>query len=96
MSYVIAEPCIDVQDQACVNVCPVACLQGERGKDRTLYIDPGACIDCGACEPMCPVEAIFAECELPYKWVKYEEIDALWYREQDAARAMVQAVKAQA
>ena len=67
MSYVIAEPCIDVQDQACVNVCPVACIQGERGKDRKLYIDPGACIDCGACEPMCPVEAIFAECELMFR-----------------------------
>jgi hypothetical protein len=42
------------------------------------------------------VEAIFAECELPYKWVRYEEIDALWYRDKDAARAMVQAVKAPA
>jgi len=96
MPYIIAEPCVDVEDQACVSVCPVACIQGEGGKDRKLYIDPEACIECGACEPRCPVEAIFADCELPYKWVKYEEIDALWYRDQDAARVLVHAVKAKA
>ena len=96
MPFVIAEPCVDIQDQACVRVCPVACIQCEEGKDRKFYIDPGECIECGAFEPTCPVEAIFAECELPYKWVSYEEIDALWYRDKDAARAMVQAVKAPA
>jgi hypothetical protein len=42
------------------------------------------------------VEAIFADLDLPYKWIKYEAIDALWYRDKDAARAMVQAVQAQA
>ena len=66
------------------------------GKNRKLYIDPGECIDCGACEPTCPVEAIVAECELPYKWIKYEEIDALWYRDKDAARVLVHAGKAKA
>jgi ferredoxin len=96
MPFVIAEPCIDVQDQACVSVCPVACIHFDTGKDRKLYIDPNECIDCGACEPACPVEAIFAELDLPYKWAKYEEIDALWYRDKDAARAMVEAVKARA
>ena len=92
MPFVIAEPCIDVQDQACMMVCPVACIHFEPGKDRKLYIDPDECIDCGACEPVCPVEAICAELDLPTKWRKYAEIDELWYRDKEAARAMVNAV----
>ena len=93
MPFVIAEPCIDVLDQACVTVCPVACIHFEQGKDRKLYIDPDECIDCGACEPMCPVEAIYSDLELPSEWNEYSEIDALWYRDKDAARAMVEAAK---
>lgn len=93
MPFVIAEPCIDVQDQACVRVCPVACIQFEAGKDRKLYIDPDECIDCGACEPVCPVEAIFPELDLPHKWLPYADIDALWYRDKEAARAQVDAAK---
>ena len=96
MPFVIAEPCIDVQDQACVSVCPVACIHFDAGEDRKLYIDPHECIDCGACEPACPVEAIYAEFDLPYQWATYEDIDALWYRAQAAARAIVDAVKARA
>jgi len=92
MPFVIAEPCIDYQDQACVRVCPVACIHFEQDKDRKLYIDPDECIDCGACEPVCPVEAIFAELDLPTKWRKYAEIDELWFRNKEAARAMVNAI----
>jgi NAD-dependent dihydropyrimidine dehydrogenase PreA subunit len=55
MPYVIASACIDVNDKACVEECPVDCIyEGE----RKSYINPGECIDCGACEPVCPVEAI--------------------------------------
>ena len=55
MPYVIASPCIDVNDKACVEECPVDCIyEGE----RKSYINPKECIDCGACEPVCPVEAI--------------------------------------
>ena len=91
MPYVITEPCIDVRDQACVAVCPVACIHFESGKDRKLYIDPNECIDCGACEPMCPVRAIYSEYDLPYKAERFTRIDALWYRDKEAARAMVDA-----
>ena len=91
MPYVITEPCIGVQDQACVTVCPVACIHFEAGKDRKLYIDPNECIDCGACEPMCPVRAIYSEYDLPYKWESFARIDALWYRDKTAARALVDA-----
>jgi ferredoxin len=93
MPFVIAEPCIDVLDQACVTVCPVACIHFDQGKDRKLYIDPDECIDCGACEPMCPVEAIYSDLELPSEWNEYSEIDALWYRDKEAARALVEAAK---
>jgi NAD-dependent dihydropyrimidine dehydrogenase PreA subunit len=62
MPYVIAEPCINVKDKACVEVCPVDCIY--EGPEQ-LFIHPDECIDCGACEPVCPVKAIFAEDETP-------------------------------
>ena len=64
MTYYITQPCIDVMDQSCVDVCPVDCIHFEEGEDRMLYIDPDECIDCGACEPACPVNAIYAEDDL--------------------------------
>jgi NAD-dependent dihydropyrimidine dehydrogenase PreA subunit len=68
MAYVIAEPCVDVMDRACVDECPVDCIYvGE----RSLYIHPDECIDCGACEPVCPVEAIYYEDDLPERWRDY-------------------------
>lgn len=58
MPYVIASACIDVNDKACVDECPVDCIyEGE----RKSYIHPKECIDCGACEPVCPVEAIWQD-----------------------------------
>ena len=84
MTYIIAEPCVGVCDTACVEVCPVDCIHftqddgGETAKengfdpdDKQLFIDPDECIDCGACEPECPVEAIFEESEVPKGWDKY-------------------------
>ena len=89
MTYVIAEPCIDVIDQACVSVCPVDCIHFDQGVDRILYIDPDECIDCGACEPACPVTAIFAEDDVPDNMKPYTEINALWFKDRDAARAKI-------
>ena len=65
MAFVITEACTDVRDQTCVEVCPVDCIHFEEGKDRILYIDPVECIDCGACIPECPVDAIFADTDVP-------------------------------
>ena len=84
MSYVIAEPCIDIKDTACVEVCPVDCIHPKKdavelaGVNK-LYIDPETCIDCGACVPVCPVQAIFPQEELPEKWAHFTQIDADWY-----------------
>jgi len=76
MSYIIGKACDGVCDTACVVVCPVDCIHGPidvsgRGKEvegmsdddkkgKQLYIDPSLCIDCGACVPECPVEAIYS------------------------------------
>ena len=68
MTYVIGESCADVLDRTCVEECPVDCIY--EGK-RMLYIHPDECVDCGACEPVCPVEAIYYEDDLPEKWQGY-------------------------
>jgi len=69
MPYIIAEPCINVKDRSCVDVCPVDCIY--EGEDQ-LYIHPDECIDCGACEPECPVTAIFSsEEDTPPQWKSF-------------------------
>ena len=68
MTYVIAQPCVDLKDKACIEECPVDCIY--EGK-RMLYIHPDECVDCGACEPVCPVEAIFYEDDTPEQWKDY-------------------------
>ena len=89
MTYVITTPCIDTMDQSCVDVCPVDCIHFEEGVDKILYIDPEECIDCGACEPACPVSAVYAEDDVPDEEAPYTEINALWFSDKDAARAKV-------
>src|SRR3569832_344311 len=70
MPYVITEACINTKDKACVDVCPVDCIyEGE----QQLYINPDECIDCGACEPECPVTAIFPEEDVPGQLKQYIE-----------------------
>ena len=91
MTYTITQPCIDTLDQSCVDVCPVDCIHFEEGVDRMLYIDPDECIDCGACEPACPVSAIFAEDDVPEDQALFKEINVLWYKDKAAARAKVPA-----
>jgi NAD-dependent dihydropyrimidine dehydrogenase PreA subunit len=72
MTYVITEPCIGTKDQSCVEVCPVDCIY-DAGDH--FMINPEECIDCGACEPECPVEAIFPEDALPDKWEPFVKIN---------------------
>jgi ferredoxin len=79
MTYVIAEPCIGVKDASCVDVCPVDCIH-TTDEAPLYYIDPDECIDCGACEPECPVTAIFAEDALPEKWNNFIQINADFFK----------------
>ena len=86
MTYIVNDKCIKCKLMDCVEVCPVDCIHGpddpegsgeeakEDGYDATnkqLYINPEECIDCGACEPECPVEAIFEEEMVPKEWKKF-------------------------
>lgn len=61
MTYVIGSACVDVMDRACVDECPADCIYVGV---RMAYINPEECIDCSACEPVCPVEAITMEDEV--------------------------------
>jgi NAD-dependent dihydropyrimidine dehydrogenase PreA subunit len=78
MPYVICEPCIDVMDKACVDVCPVDCIY-EAPEHKMLLIHPDECIDCGACEPECPVNAIFEDVDVPDEWKEYIEMNANYF-----------------
>ena len=78
MTYVIAEPCVDVLDKACIEECPVDCIYEG---DRMLYIHPDECVDCGACEPVCPVEAIYYEDDVPDQWKDYTKANADFFEE---------------
>ncbi|WP_157220744.1 4Fe-4S dicluster domain-containing protein [Flavisphingomonas formosensis] len=70
MTYVIVEACRSEKAASCVRVCPVDCIRpttddAEFNETEQLYIDPDACIDCGACVAECPVDAIYADHQLP-------------------------------
>jgi ferredoxin len=70
MTFVVTGNCKGCRFTDCVAVCPVECFHGD---DQMLYIDPEECIDCGACVPECPVEAIYDEAQLPddqREWLK--------------------------
>lgn len=78
VTYVICQPCIGVKDASCVDVCPVDCIHA-REEDEQYYIDPDECIDCGACEPACPVDAIFEEGGVPAEWKQFIQINAAYF-----------------
>jgi NAD-dependent dihydropyrimidine dehydrogenase PreA subunit len=62
VAYVVTAGCVDVRDRACMDVCPMDCIYEG---DRKLYIQPDECIDCGACSPACPQEAIYFDEDVP-------------------------------
>jgi ferredoxin len=73
MAYIVAEPCIKCKYTDCVEVCPVNCFYEGA---NFLVIHPDECIDCGACEPVCPTKAIFPDGDLPEKWAEYVQLNA--------------------
>jgi ferredoxin len=78
LTYIIAEPCIDVKDKSCIEECPVDCIYEGT---RMLYIQPDECVDCGACEPVCPVEAIYYEDDVPSQWKEYTKVNTEFFVE---------------
>ena len=84
MTHVITEACIGQKDRSCIEVCPVECIHET---DDMLVIDPDECIDCGVCLPECPVEAIYADRDLPAQLSAFIEINALIRTDADAVTA---------
>ena len=85
MAYVIAQPCVDVKDTACLIVCPMDCIHPKPDEPGfatapQLYIDPDLCIDCGLCVDECPVKAIFPQEDLPAEWNSFIEKNAEYYK----------------
>lgn len=73
MAYVVTEACINCKYTDCVDVCPVDCF---RAGPNFLVIDPDECIDCTLCVAECPVEAIYAEDDVPPDQQDYIELNA--------------------
>jgi ferredoxin len=73
MTFVVTDNCKGCRFTDCVAVCPVDCFHGD---DDMLYIDPAECIDCGACVPECPVEAIYDETQVPDNQKHWTAINA--------------------
>ena len=76
MTFVVTDNCIKCKYMDCVEVCPVDCFYEG---DNMLVIHPDECIDCGACESVCPVSAIFPEDAVPDKWKNYIEINKNYF-----------------
>ena len=73
MAFVVTKPCHGCKYTDCVAVCPMECFhEGE----QMLYIDPDHCIDCEACVPECPVDAIFHDTAVPPQWQHYIALNA--------------------
>ena len=82
MTYIIAEPCIAVKDGDCIDVCPVDCIYTTE-EDNMMYINPEECIDCAACEPVCPVTAIFVEDQVPEQWQSFIPVNYDYFEGKD-------------
>ena len=82
MPYVISEPCIDTKDASCVDVCPVDCIHTTDDAPQ-YYINPDQCIDCAACESVCPVTAIFHEADLAPEMERFVAVNATFFVERN-------------
>lgn len=73
MAHVVCEPCRNCKYTDCVTVCPCDSFYHD---DTQLYIDPDSCIDCQACQPECPVEAIHMDVDVPDDWTAFIALNA--------------------
>ncbi len=92
-SYVITDPCIDVKDGTCVEVCPVDCIE-TTPEDNQFFIDPALCIACEQCVLVCPVDAIYLEHEVPEQWKASIETNAVFFLRAKEAAPSVSAEQA--
>lgn len=78
MTYVITSECVDVKHKSCAEECPVDCIYEG---DRTMYINPDECVECGACRLLCEVGAIYYEDDLPETERKFLADNAAFFNE---------------
>jgi NAD-dependent dihydropyrimidine dehydrogenase PreA subunit len=78
MTYVISSACVDIKHKACMKECPVDCIYEG---DRTMYINPDECVECGACRILCEVDAIYFESDLPEAEKKFLADNAAFFTE---------------
>jgi len=83
MAYVITDSC--TKDELCVEACPVDCIHPKKDEPNfeespQLYVDPVACIDCGACVPVCPTNSMFALEDLPPEHASFAEVNAAHFQ----------------
>ncbi|MFV8315179.1 ferredoxin [Mycobacterium sp. 23] len=78
MTYVIGKECLDLAEKSCVQECPVDCIYEG---DRTMYINPEECVDCGACKPACRVDAIHWEGDLPEDELQFLDENAAFFQQ---------------
>ena len=80
MPWVVSQLCQKCKDTSCADVCPVSCFYDVKAPTKELpdqlYISPDECIDCGACEPECPWEAIYEDASVPEKLKSCIELNA--------------------
>lgn len=76
MAYVITTACVDVKHKDCAAECPADCIYEG---DRSMYINPDECVDCGACRLLCEVDAIFHEDDLPESERKFRADNAAFF-----------------
>jgi len=80
--YVVTSSCAHTKDISCMKVCPVNCFFDA---GQILVVHPVECIDCGLCIPECPVNAIFAEDEVPEKEQAFIRLNRMFFEGGDAA-----------
>ena len=97
---VITEPCVATCDTACVDICPIDCIHGplsleairaippearrEQLPGTQMFVNPAECIGCWACIAVCPVNAIFADDDVPEEWRHYIELNAAFFQNPSA------------
>ncbi|HYH82795.1 MAG TPA: ferredoxin family protein [Longimicrobium sp.] len=73
MPYVVTQPCFGCKYGDCIEVCPVDCIYLA---DEIAFIHPDECIDCGACDMECPVQAIYPDTDVPQYWQGFITLNA--------------------
>jgi Fe-S-cluster-containing hydrogenase component 2 len=91
VTHVIAEDCIGVKGQSCMEVCPASCIFTEPA-DHMSYIDPARCTDCGECVSACVIGAIYPDTKIPLSSREFININEAWFKRKTGTRKRVREI----